>query len=53
MLANIVVGFVIVSLLTLAAMKLTKDKKDGNTCGGCPYSGDCSSCSSESDYEPK
>lgn len=53
MLGNIVVGFVILSLLTLAAVKLTKDKNDGSACGGCPYSGDCSTCPSESDLEPK
>ena len=53
MLANIIVGFVIVALLSLAVIKLTKDKKDGNACSGCPYSGDCTSCPSESNYEPK
>lgn len=38
MLANIVTLLVIMTVITLACLKLVIDKKNGAQCSGCPYS---------------
>lgn len=50
MLANIIIGAVIVLIIGLAIFKIVREKRAGNKCIGCPYGKECTSCPSE-DYK--
>ncbi|MGI6679064.1 MAG: FeoB-associated Cys-rich membrane protein [Dehalobacterium sp.] len=43
MLENIIVSLIIVTILLGAITKITRDKRNGIQCSGCPHSKTCSS----------
>ncbi len=52
MIANIIVGVIIIAIITAATAKIVSEKKKGVKCVGCPYSGttDSSKCSCSHDH---